>query len=116
MPAARMPACGVMKRTWQLAPVLWVLNVRNASPARLLHYYTAWPSTCSSDRCTAERENNETQHKRSNRGRLHEVKGKVKETVGQAVNNPNLEKEGQAENLSGKVQKKVGQVEQVFEK
>ena len=49
-------------------------------------------------------------------GVLHEVKGKVKETVGQAVNNPNLENEGQAENLSGKVEKKVGQVEQVFEK
>ena len=49
-------------------------------------------------------------------GTLHEVKGKVKETVGRTVNNPNLENEGQAENLGGKVQKKVGQVEQVFEK
>ena len=49
-------------------------------------------------------------------GALHEVKGKVKETVGRAVKNPNLEDEGQAENLSGKVQKKVGQVEKVFEK
>jgi uncharacterized protein YjbJ (UPF0337 family) len=47
---------------------------------------------------------------------LHEVKGKVKETVGRTVNNPNLEDEGKAENLSGKVQKKVGQVEKVFEK
>jgi uncharacterized protein YjbJ (UPF0337 family) len=48
-------------------------------------------------------------------GAVHEVKGKVKETVGQAINNPNLEVEGKAENLGGKVQKKVGQVEQVFE-
>ncbi len=49
-------------------------------------------------------------------GRIHEVKGKVKKMAGQAVNNPDLESEGIAENLSGKVQKKVGQLEQVFEK
>jgi uncharacterized protein YjbJ (UPF0337 family) len=49
-------------------------------------------------------------------GAFHEVKGKVKETVGHAVNNPDLETEGQAENLGGKVQKKIGQVEKVFEK
>jgi uncharacterized protein YjbJ (UPF0337 family) len=44
------------------------------------------------------------------RGKFHEVKGKVKEKIGRATNNPNLEK------VSGKVQKKVGQVEKVFEK
>jgi uncharacterized protein YjbJ (UPF0337 family) len=49
-------------------------------------------------------------------GAIHEVKGKVKQTAGQAIGNPDLEVEGQAENLGGKVQKKVGQVEQVFEK
>ena len=49
-------------------------------------------------------------------GAFHEVKGKVKETAGKAVNNPDLEGQGKAENLGGKVQKKVGQVEQVFEK
>ena len=49
-------------------------------------------------------------------GQLHEVKGKVKEKVGQVTNNPDLEVEGQAENLAGKVQKKVGQIEDVFEK
>jgi uncharacterized protein YjbJ (UPF0337 family) len=49
-------------------------------------------------------------------GKFHEVKGKIKETVGQATNNPNLETEGTAENLGGKVQKKMGQVEKVFEK
>src|ERR1017187_9214617 len=50
------------------------------------------------------------------KGNLHEVKGKVKETAGQVTNNPNLAAEGQDENLAGKVQKKVGQVEKVFEK
>jgi uncharacterized protein YjbJ (UPF0337 family) len=49
-------------------------------------------------------------------GTLHEVKGKVKEKVGRATNNPNLEDEGTEEKVSGKVQKKVGQVERVFEK
>jgi len=49
-------------------------------------------------------------------GQLHEVKGKVKEKVGQVTNNPALEVEGQAENLAGKIQKKVGKIEDVFEK
>jgi uncharacterized protein YjbJ (UPF0337 family) len=49
-------------------------------------------------------------------GKLHELKGKVKEKVGQVTNNPNLKAEGQAEKLAGKVQKKVGQLEKLFEK
>jgi len=49
-------------------------------------------------------------------GNFHEVKGKVKETAGQIANNPDLESEGKVENLGGKVQKKVGQVEKVLEK
>ena len=50
------------------------------------------------------------------KGEAHEVKGSVKETAGQLTNNPTLTNEGQAEKLAGKVQKKVGQVEEVFEK
>jgi uncharacterized protein YjbJ (UPF0337 family) len=50
------------------------------------------------------------------KGTLHEVKGKVKEKVGQVTNDPDLESEGQVENLSGKIQKKVGEVKQVFDK
>ncbi|MGB8543619.1 MAG: CsbD family protein [Candidatus Acidiferrales bacterium] len=49
-------------------------------------------------------------------GKLHELKGKVKEKVGRATNNPNLENEGTDEKVGGKVQKKIGQVEKVFEK
>jgi uncharacterized protein YjbJ (UPF0337 family) len=49
-------------------------------------------------------------------GELHEVKGKVKEKVGQVINNPDLELEGKSENLAGIVQKKVGQFKKVFEK
>jgi uncharacterized protein YjbJ (UPF0337 family) len=50
------------------------------------------------------------------KGNLHEAKGTVKEKAGQAINNPNLTAEGQKEELVGKAQKKVGQVERVFEK
>jgi len=50
------------------------------------------------------------------KGKLHELKGKVKEKAGQITNDPNLESEGQAEKIAGKVQKKVGQIEKVFEK
>jgi uncharacterized protein YjbJ (UPF0337 family) len=50
------------------------------------------------------------------KGKFHEVKGAVKEKAGQATNNPNLEAEGQDEKTGGKVQKKIGQIEKVFEK
>ena len=47
-------------------------------------------------------------------GTFHEVRGKVKEKVGRATNNPDLEAEGQVEKISGKVQKKIGQVKKVL--
>lgn len=49
-------------------------------------------------------------------GKTHEVKGAIKEKVGRATNNPNLEAEGSDEKVAGKVQKKVGDIEKVFEK
>jgi len=48
-------------------------------------------------------------------GKMHEVKGKVKEKVGHAMNKPDLEGEGRAEKIAGKMQKKVGEVEKVLE-
>jgi uncharacterized protein YjbJ (UPF0337 family) len=47
-------------------------------------------------------------------GTFHEVKGKVKEKVGRATNNPDLEAEGQVEKIVGKVQRKIGQVKKVL--
>jgi uncharacterized protein YjbJ (UPF0337 family) len=47
------------------------------------------------------------------KGKAHEVKGAVKEKIGKATNDPSLEAEGQDENVAGKIQKKVGQVEKV---
>ena len=49
-------------------------------------------------------------------GKVHEVKGKLKEKAGQVTNQPDLQAEGQSENFAGKIQKKIGQIEQVFEK
>ena len=50
------------------------------------------------------------------KGKFHEVKGKVKEKVGQAAGNPDVESKGKSENIAGKVQKKIGQIKGVFEK
>jgi uncharacterized protein YjbJ (UPF0337 family) len=49
------------------------------------------------------------------KGKFHEVKGKIKQKIGRATNNPNREAEGQDEKVAGKIQKKIGQVERVFE-
>lgn len=44
-------------------------------------------------------------------GTIHEVKGKIKETVGKATNDPDLEDSGTAEKVVGKVQKLAGRAE-----
>lgn len=47
------------------------------------------------------------------KGKFHEVKGKVKEGVGRMTKNPDLEVEGQGEQVGGKMRKKIGQAEKV---
>ena len=49
-------------------------------------------------------------------GAVHELKGAVKEKVGKAVDNPDLQDEGTAEKIGGKIQKKMGDIEKVLEK
>jgi uncharacterized protein YjbJ (UPF0337 family) len=49
-------------------------------------------------------------------GAVHDAKGALKQKIGHATNNPGLEAEGQDEKVGGKIQKKVGDVEKVFEK
>jgi uncharacterized protein YjbJ (UPF0337 family) len=44
-------------------------------------------------------------------GKLHEVKGKIKEVAGKATNDPDLEVSGNAEKNAGKVQNWIGRVE-----
>jgi uncharacterized protein YjbJ (UPF0337 family) len=49
-------------------------------------------------------------------GKVHEVKGKAKGKVGQLMNDPDLEVDGLGEEIAGRVQKKIGQVEKAVEK
>jgi len=46
-------------------------------------------------------------------GKLHQVKGKVKETVGRIVKDRDLESEGIVENINGKTQEKIGEIKKV---
>lgn len=46
---------------------------------------------------------------------IHQVKGAVKEKVGEVTNNPDLTAEGKAEKLAGKIQEKAGEIEKIFE-
>jgi len=49
-------------------------------------------------------------------GKFHEAKGKVKETAGKLIDDPDLEAEGKVEKIAGKLQDKIGQVEKVVGK
>jgi uncharacterized protein YjbJ (UPF0337 family) len=44
-------------------------------------------------------------------GKLHEVKGAIKQKVGELSNNPNLAADGRAEKNAGNVQNVVGKIE-----
>ena len=46
-------------------------------------------------------------------GKMHQAKGKTKAAVGKILGNRDLETEGKIENLSGKVQEKIGQIKRV---
>jgi uncharacterized protein YjbJ (UPF0337 family) len=47
-------------------------------------------------------------------GKLHEVKGKLKEQVGNLILDPKLESEGTDEKRAGHLQQKIGQVEKLL--
>ena len=47
-------------------------------------------------------------------GKLHEVKGAVKQTAGELTNNPDLEADGRAEKNAGKAQGFIGKVEKAI--
>jgi uncharacterized protein YjbJ (UPF0337 family) len=49
-------------------------------------------------------------------GSLDQVKGALRDKIGQATNNPTLSIKGRAQNLHGKIQEKAGQIKRVFEK
>jgi len=49
-------------------------------------------------------------------GKMHQVKGKIKEIAGKVIMNPDLEAEGKDEIFAGKAQEKIGKVKKVFGK
>ena len=49
-------------------------------------------------------------------GKWHKLKGKIKQATGKAFGNRELEAEGKAENVAGKVQEKAGQIKEVVGK
>ena len=49
-------------------------------------------------------------------GKLHEVKGSIKELAGRVTKNRKLERKGKAEKAASKIQEKVGQVKKVLGK
>ncbi len=57
-----------------------------------------------------------TSNKDQAEGKLHKVKGEIKETTGELINDPYLEAEGNVEKTAGKAQEKVGQIKKVLGK
>jgi uncharacterized protein YjbJ (UPF0337 family) len=49
-------------------------------------------------------------------GKLHRVKGSIKEIAGKVTANRKLERKGKAEKIAGRVQEKIGQVKKVLGK
>jgi CheY-like chemotaxis protein len=49
-------------------------------------------------------------------GKMHQVKGKIKEIAGKVIMNPDLEAEGKEESRTGKVQEKIGEIKKVVGK
>jgi len=49
-------------------------------------------------------------------GKLHEVKGTLKEIAGKLSDDRELEGEGTGEKIAGKIQEKIGQIKRVLEK
>jgi uncharacterized protein YjbJ (UPF0337 family) len=46
-------------------------------------------------------------------GKLHEVKGAIRQKAGELTGNPNLAADGKAEKNAGKVQNIIGKIEKV---
>ncbi len=49
------------------------------------------------------------------KGKMREIKGRVKEGFGVATDNPDTEARGKGEKVAGKVQRKIGEAQQLLE-
>ena len=50
------------------------------------------------------------------KGNLHEAAGKAKAKIGRVTGDADLEAEGRGQQTGGKIQKKAGQIQRVFDK
>jgi uncharacterized protein YjbJ (UPF0337 family) len=96
----------------RLCQVLSLIPLRIPPRSRLAVARDSWRGLA--HRSSQRRQAMKPSTKDKAQGTFHEVKGKVKEKVGRATNNPDLEAEGQVEKIGGKVQKKIGQVKKVL--
>jgi uncharacterized protein YjbJ (UPF0337 family) len=85
-----------------------------AFPSEPLRTTTVWRPICSA--VCFKGANMKPSTKDQIHGAFHEMKGKAKEKAGQITNNPDLAAQGQGEKIAGRVQKTVGQIEEIFEK
>ena len=94
------------------------IRVEPETAERFAHIYLSKTEFALGDRCRMKQ--GETQMKPSTKdqinGTVRELKGEAKQKVGQVTKNPTLAAKGQSEKLAGKIQKKVGQIENVLEK
>lgn len=49
------------------------------------------------------------------KGQIEKTKGKIKEEIGEATDNEELEAEGHADQAEGKIRKTVGDIKDVFD-
>jgi len=49
-------------------------------------------------------------------GKMHQVKGTIKEVAGRIIGNKDLESEGKDEHTEGKIQEKLGEIKKVMDK
>ncbi len=49
-------------------------------------------------------------------GKMHQVKGTIKQTIGKVLNNRGMEAKGKLENIKGKVEEKIGQLKKIVKK
>jgi uncharacterized protein YjbJ (UPF0337 family) len=70
-----------------------------------------WSGSAVDSHYKTEEEMMEPSTKDQTKGKIHEVKGTIKEKIGKATNDPNLEVSGKAEKKAGNVQELICRAE-----
>jgi len=78
--------------------------------------HQAFPLKLRSNRNSTGRHTMKSSTQDNAEGKLHKVKGKIKEIAGKVSMNPDLEAEGKEEGKTGNVQEKIGEIKKVLGK